>query len=102
LTFVADGVAQLRALDKSKLYKVDCVHIAYDGKSYKLDQFIPVLRDHMTRNETLISTKSKNVQYLTFNRYKASEATLEEIEFLGFLVSYCFYHKIPIMAQGSK
>ena len=38
----------------------------------------------------------KNSNNLIFNKYKSSEATLEEIEVLGYLISYALLNNVPL------
>ena len=62
------------------------ITINYEGKNYSPVSILPKVIEFLLNNETLV--KIKDSGFIIFNKFKNSEATLEEIEIVGKIISY--------------
>ena len=83
--FISDLLKGFRAAPKSS-FAGKLITISYKGKTYSPVSILPFLTDFLLNNETLV--KIKQTGFIVFNKFKTSEATLEEIEILGKIIAY--------------
>ena len=57
-------------------------------------QIMKPLEEKLKHNETFVPLK--NTGFIILNKYKSSEATLEELEVLGYIICHSLLNNLPL------